>query len=308
MLAFFPRLVPYRRLAVVIAHLALVAIAYLAAFSLRFEFSLERAEWGLFLHSLAVLVVVRSFTFAWFHLYDSLWRYVSMRDIVVILKAVTTSSVAFAWSVEVIFRRKFRSSILLLDFVLCLAAIGGVRLALRAFRESFWRSTETAARRALIVGAGDAGEMLIREIGRSATVNYDVVGFIDDDYAKLGRRIHGVEVLGTVDAISDLCRSRKVQDVLVAVPSAGADLRQRILARCRESGVTSKTVPTLKELLQGRARIGQLQEVRPEDLLGREAVRLDAETLRRELQGKRILVTGGAGFLGAEVFRPIAAV
>src|SRR2546425_228126 len=215
MLAFFPRLVPYRRLAVVIAHLALVAIAYLAAFSLRFEFSLERAEWGLFLHSLAVLVVVRSFTFAWFHLYDSLWRYVSMRDIVVILKAVTTSSVAFAGSVEVIFGRKFPSSILLLDFVLCLAAIGGVRLALRAFRESFWRSTETAARRALIVGAGDAGEMLIREIGR-------------------------------------------------------------------------------------------LQEVRPEDLLGREAVRLDAETLRRELQGKRILVTGGAGSIGAELCRQLA--
>lgn len=298
---------PYRRLAIVLLHACLVALGYGLAYLLRFDFGLPSSEWKQFLQTLPLLVLVRVAVFAWFHLYEGLWRYVSMRDILGILKAVTLSSVLFLAAAVAIFGNVFPPSIFLLDWVLCLALVGGVRLALRAWRESSRKYGQVAERRAIIVGAGDAAEMLIREIERSATPGYRVVGFVDDDSRKQGRRIHGVEVVGTLEQLPEVCRARAIQEVLVAIPSLERGARRRILERCRESGVPFKTVPDLNNLLQGKARIGQLEEVRPEDLLGREGVRLDLHQLTRELQGRRVLVTGAAGSIGSELCRQLAA-
>jgi FlaA1/EpsC-like NDP-sugar epimerase len=296
----------YRRPAVVAIHVLLVTAAYLLAFMLRFDFYPAASEWQHFLQTLPLLLLIRAPVFAWFHLYKGLWRYVSMRDILAMLQAVTISSVLFASAVLTIFGRGFPWSIFLLDWVCCLALVGGVRLTLRAFRESYRKYQQASGKRAHIVGAGDAGEMLMREIGRGLTLNYEVVGFVDDDPRKQRRRIHGVEVVGTIDQLPRLCRSQGVQEILIAVPSATREQRRRLLAYCRESGVPFKTVPALDELLQGRARIGQLQEVKPEDLLGREAVRLDVNKLEQELQGRRILVTGAGGSIGSELCRQLA--
>lgn len=292
---------------VVTVHIALIAGAYLLAFLLRFEGDIPPLQWQLFLRTVPMVVVIRLAVFGWFHLHKGLWRYVSMRDILAILKAVTLSSLLFGPVVLAILGRGFPRSIILLDWVLCLALVGGVRLALRAFRESSRRYQQASARRALIVGAGDAGEMLNREIERSLTLHYDVVGFVDDDPRKQQRQIHGIEVVGPVDKLPSLCRSWEVQEILIAIPSATREQKRRILERCRASGVPFKTIPALNELLQGKTRIGQLQEVWPEDLLGREAIRLDLDGLRQGLQGKRILVTGAAGSIGSELCRQLAA-
>lgn len=305
-MALIDRGLRYRRLVIVFLHACLVALGYGLAYLLRFDFGLRSSEWEQFLQTLPLLVLVRVAVFAWFHLYEGLWRYVSMRDILSILKAVTLSSLVFLAAVLTIFGPVFPQSIFLLDWVLCLALVGGMRLALRAWRESRRKYGQVEGTRAIIVGAGDAGEMLTREIERSLTPNYKVVGFVDDDPRKQGKRVHGIEVVGTIDQLPQLCRSQQVREILIAIPSATQDQWRSILERCRVSGVPFKTVPALNDLLQGKARIGQVQEVRPEDLLGREAVRLDLDRLRRELRGRRILVTGAAGSIGSELCRQLA--
>jgi FlaA1/EpsC-like NDP-sugar epimerase len=298
--------VPSRRPVNVAVHVALVAAAYLLAFLLRFDFPLPAEQWNRFLQTLPLLLLARLAVFAWFHLYEGVWRYVSMRDILAILKAVTISSLIFLAGVLVFFGHGFPRSVFLLDWMLCLALVGGVRLAIRALRESSSKYRQASGRRALIVGAGDAGEMLIREIARNLALTYTVVGFADDDPRKQRRRIHGIKVVGTVDQLPQVCREKDVEEILIAIPSATREQRRRVVELCRTSGAPFKTVPAINELLQGKARIGQLQEVTPEDLLGREAVRLDLDRLRKELQGKRILVTGAGGSIGSELCRQLA--
>jgi len=306
-LAVVEGLLPYRRSLILVTHVLLVAFAYFLAFLLRFEFSVPADGWEIFFTTLPVLVLIRASVFAWFHLYGGLWRYVSMYDIRGILKAVTLSSLLFVVVALGIFADGFPRSVLVLDWVLCLALVGGVRLGIRALRESAGRQSPASGKRALVVGGGDAGEILMREMGRNPTLNYEVVGFVDDDPRKQQRRIHGIEVVGTVDQLSALSQSHKVQEILIAVPSATGEQNRRIFQYCRESGIPFKTVPALPDLLRGAAKIGQLREVKPEDLLGRDAVQMDLGRLRAELQGKRILVTGAGGSIGAELCRQLAA-
>lgn len=304
--ALLERVLPYRRPLIVAVHATLVAVAYFLAFVLRFDFRIPAAEGHRFLQTVPLLLLVRLAIFGWLNVFEGLWRYVSMRDILTILKAGTLGSLIFSAGVLMVWGHGFPRSVLLLDWVLCLALVGGVRLAIRALRESGVQYQRAGRKRAFIIGAGDGGEMLIREIERSLTLNYEVLAFIDDDRRKQGMRIHGIEVVGTVDQLPHLCPSRGVQEILISIPSASRAQRQRILEYCRQAGVPFKTVPVLNELLQGKARIGQLQEVRPEDLLGREAVRLDVDRLREELRGKRILITGAAGSIGSELCRQLA--
>ncbi len=290
----------------VTVHIALITAAYLLAFLLRFEGDIPPLQWELFLRTVPMVVGIRLAVFGWFHLHKGLWRYVSMRDILAILKAVTFSSLIFLAGILTFFGRDFPRSVFLLDWLLCLALVGGGRLALRALRESSVRYRQVGGRRALIVGAGDAGEMLIREIDRNLALSYEVVALVDDDPQKQRRRLHGIEVAGTVEELPELCHAKGVQELLIAIPSATREQKRRIIERCRASGVPFKTVPALNDLLQGKARLGQLQEVMPEDLLGREAVRLDVASLRHEFQGKRILVTGAGGSIGSELCRQLA--
>lgn len=299
------RILRWRRPVIVLAHAALVALAWWLAFVLRFELRLPSDAWSLWLRTLPIVLVARLLVFQWFHLYVGLWRYVSTGDIVVILKAGTASSLIQSAAILALHGRAFPAPVLIVDWLVCLALVGGVRLALRVVRESRLRGRDGAGRRALIVGAGDAAEMLLRELGRSPMLEYGILGIVDDDPRKQRLRIHGVEVLGTIDQLDTLVRSLAIEEILIAIPSATPEQKQRIVQRCRESGVTFKSVPGLGELFAGRARIGQLQEVRPEDLLGRVAVRLDVDGLRRELQGKRILVTGAAGSIGSELCRQL---
>lgn len=299
-------LLPYRRGVVLVTHVVLMTVAYFLAFLLRFEFRIPADQWTVFFTTLPVLIAIRAIVFAWFHLYEGMWRYVSMYDIMAILKAGTVGSAIFSGVILIFWGQGFPRSILFIDWILCLALVGGVRLGLRAVRESYQNNGRVGGKRAVIVGAGDAGEMLIREIERNLTLNYEVVGFLDDDPRKQGGRIHGIEVVGRTDDLPYLCRYLKVQEILVAIPSASEEQQRRIFERCRASGTTFKTIPPLNDLLQGKARIGQLQEVKPEDLLGRKAIRLDTDALRRELKGKSIMVTGAAGSIGSELCRQLA--
>src|SRR5437870_2388615 len=237
----FERFVPHRRPVIVVIHVVLVTLAYMLAFLLRFEFDLSATQWEFFLATLPLLLAIRTSVFAWFHVHEGLWRYVSMQDILTMLKATTLSSLLFVFAARAIFGGVFPSSIFVLDWLLCLALVGGVRLALRSVRELNLTRREGRPRRTLIVGAGDAAEMLVREIERNPTLNYAILGLVDDDHRKRGRRVHGIEVLGTVDQLSAISSRLGIEQILIALPSVRGRPGRRIAEHCKESGLPFRT-------------------------------------------------------------------
>ena len=252
------RIVKFRRPVVVAIHAGLVALAYLAAFLIRFEFQLSAGDWEKIGHTIAFVVAVRLAIFAWFRLHEGLWRYVSVHDMVAIIRAVTIGSLIMSAGVLWFYRQDYPRSVLLLDWLLCIALVGGIRLGVRVFREA-GRHPLGKGRRALIVGAGDAAEMLLREIERNPSLDFEVVGFVDDSQEKQRRRIHAIEVLGTIDQLPDLCEARQVREVLIAIPSATGEQMRRIIGLCRSAHVEFRTLPSVGELMEGGVALSQVR-------------------------------------------------
>ena len=159
----------------------------------------------------------------------------------------------------------------------------------------------------LIIGAGAAGAGVARDLLKNPKTDCYPEGFLDDDPGRRGMRIDGVPVLGTIDEVGAVARSRGIQEVIIAIPSADRRAMRRIVERCLAAAVTMKIGPGLEALLSGRARVSEIREVRLEDLLRREPVRLDPWTIREALQGRRVLVTGAGGSIGSEICRQVAA-
>jgi FlaA1/EpsC-like NDP-sugar epimerase len=274
------------------------------AFALRFDFAVPPAEARLLLATLPLLVAVRAGAFWALRLYEGLWRYVSVRDGVEILKGVTASSAVFAVGVLLSPLAGFPRSIVLLDAILCVGLTAGLRIVSRIMLE--WKSKDEALTKdALVIGAGDVAEALLREINRGA-LPYNVVGLVTNEKQMRGRRLHGVGVVGGIADIPSLCRRHGVQEVLIATLNGEAGDKREVAEACKQAGVVLRTVPALPEVLQGRAGIAQLRVVKDEDLLGRSAIGTDVEHLRAKLAGRRVLVTGAAGSIGSELARQIA--
>ena len=299
-------LLRYRLILVIFLHLLFAFLSFLLSFLLRFDMNLPPAEWDRFLKTVPLLLAVRMGAFYSYGLYRGMWRYVGVRDMLDILKAVSLSSALFAFGMLLFFGHGFPRSVLLIDWMICISLVGGARLAIRVFRESSRGYQGPDGKRTIIVGAGNAGEMLVREIGKSLTLNYEILGFVDDDPAKRKGRIHKIEVLGKIDDLPEICRAKQPDEIIIAIPSATGKQMRRIVELCKKAGVTFRTVPSLGDLLSGKADISQIRGVRLEDLLGREPVQLDVEGIRREIFGKRIIVTGAGGSIGSELARQIA--
>jgi len=185
--------------------------------------------------------------------------------------------------------------------------MGGARFAVRAYSEYVSRQFSTAAaKRTLVMGAGRAGTSIVRELKQNTELEYDLVGFVDDDISKIGVKIHGLKVLGTTGDLENLIRHYKIQCVLIAIPSASGSLVERIIAKCRVYDLDIKILPRANERISG-ARVREVRNVRMEDLLGRDPVRLDTATIRHKLERNVLLVTGAAGSIGSELVRQAAA-
>jgi FlaA1/EpsC-like NDP-sugar epimerase len=301
-------LVRLRRPTIVVLHLALVPLGYWAAFSLRFDFEVPAAVREVFWATLPFLLAVRLLAFAGFGLYQGWWRHVGMRDLVDLVKAVTLSSALLLAALFLTERLAgFPRSILALDWAVAVLTFGGLRFTVRAFREDRlapWR--RPSGKRTLIIGAGAAAERLLRQsqCGRDAEIC--PVGMIDDDPGKQGMRMHGVPVLGTVDDLGELVPRANIELLVIAIPSATREQMRRIVEPCIATGIEFKIVPSLLELLDGHTRVNQLRRVQIEDLLGRDAVELNLEEVEADLEGRVVMVTGGAGSIGSELARQIA--
>jgi FlaA1/EpsC-like NDP-sugar epimerase len=298
-------LLKYRRIVVVGFHILLIALANYLAFWIRFDGVIPAKETALFVQMLPWLLVIRSLSFLPLQLYQGLWRYFGIWDLRNVINGVGFSTVVFYVLVHWVFGlREYPLSIFIVDSLLLIFLMGGSRLVYRLYsgvRQSV-RST-----RILIYGAGDAGEMILREIkNHGGRYDYDPLGFIDDNPAKVGQRIHGVPVLGTRDKLPKILQSSEIDEVLLAIPSASPSLVRQILTVMEPFKVPIKTLPGLGQIQNGTVGVSQIHDLSVEDLLERLPIGLDLGPVEELVKGKRILVTGAGGSIGSELSRQVA--
>lgn len=295
---------PRQALAILIEGLISI-LSFTAAFLLRFDFTIPTNQFGFFLTMLAPLFVLRVASFIYFELHKDLWRYVSLRDLENVLKAVTLSTLALFPTVLLVHGRAFPRSIFVLDWLLCTGLLIAVRVFARRAGERRVRDDDRRRSSTLIIGAGAAGERLLRALQSTSRPDYKVEGLLDDNPRLHKRKIHGVPVLGNIGSLAAICERHGIKEVLLAVPSTTREELTRILERCKEAKIIVKSVPTLAEIISG-AMIAQLREIRPDDLLDREPVKVDRRRLIEDIEGRCVLVTGAGGSIGSELSRELA--
>jgi FlaA1/EpsC-like NDP-sugar epimerase len=287
------------------------AAALTISYLLRFDFNLSNFYGaqliGLFKYDLSLKLGV----FLLLGLYRGMWRYTSLVDFWKLTEAVVLAQALFVALVAFRFGfTGFSRSVLAMDGLLCLMLTGGVRLTIRTVyaRTAAWASArmnpQRPARRILVIGAGNLGERLVREISTSPELNYEVVGFLDDDPAKRGRSLHGREVLGGVEDLASVAEARGVEELCIAVSRASAAQMRRIVEACKATGLPQRILPATSELLDGKVAL-TLRPVDYLDLLGRSEVALDEAGIAATITGRVVLVTGCGGSIGAELCRQV---
>jgi len=305
---FLIRNIAVRRILIWIAQAGIFAASAMAAFLLRFDFSVPAFYLRYIPYALAIWLPVKFVVFYAARLDRGFWRYVSAVDLVRISVAnVIASGVGFLF-IHWLAPAGFPRSLYVLDLMVCLFCTCGLRLLARATSRlsSQARSNKEPLKRTLIYGAGDAGNTLLREIRNNTRLAYRVCGFIDDDPSKTGLHLAGVRVFEGGGMIGALVARHRIAVILIAIPSATGAEMTRILELCHNAEVEFKTVPGLGEAMEESGLAGQIREVALEDLLGRTPVHLEEDSIRSTLQGKVILVTGAAGSIGFELCRQIA--
>ena len=300
-----------RRFLIALAHGSVAALSVALAFLLRFDFALPKEEFAHLRTALLIAIAVKVVAFQATGLQKGWWRFAGLGDVYRLVLANTVASVAFSILTRLVVGPTFPRSIYVLDFLLCFLITCQMRFAGRIFRE-FRNGLQSRSngKGILIYGAGTAGMTLVREIRSNPSLKMTVLGFLDDDPKKQRDSIMGIPVLGTgrdaAKVVARLrARKRSVEEVIIAIPSAtGKEMREAV-ANCRGAGLRCKTVPGLSDILQDRVLSGQIREVSISDLLGREAVQLEEEAIRRHISGRNVLVTGGAGSIGSELCRQI---
>jgi FlaA1/EpsC-like NDP-sugar epimerase len=291
---------------------ALVAAAWVLSWYVRFEGDTRPVYYDRYLEWDVVVLVVAVMlpVFVAFGFYNRWWRYVSTQDMWGALRGVAAAVIAayLVFTLLDFHPAKVPRGIWIVDLLLLLAFVMGARLLARTLIERPAAGTIVArGKEVLIVGAGDAAQLILREMLRNPGLGYTPIGLVDDDPRKKNLRLHGVRVLGTTAVLPDLLRERRPDELLIAIPTASGEVRERIVATAREARVPVKTLPGLNELIAGDLNLtGQIRPVEVEDLLGREPVETDLESIAGYLTGEVVLVTGAGGSIGSELCRQIA--
>jgi FlaA1/EpsC-like NDP-sugar epimerase len=302
----------------VISDLVLTALSAVLAFAIRLDFPLfwtYRSIWFVFV---LMAMFIKPPVHYFFGLYRRYWRYASIREMLNIVGATLTASAILTLLVLGLFLplgwfERFPRSVLIIDCMLSLIFVGGTRFSVRflgevnALRNSNGRSqSDVHARRVLVVGAGDAGAMTVREMLANPSLGLVPVGLLDDNRNKVGMTIHGVPVQGSPKDIPRLVSEQQIDEVLIAMPTAPGRVIRDIVSICQQADVTFKTMPGIHELISGKVSVNQVREVRIEDLLRRTPVRMDGRSAERLLSDAVVLVTGAGGSIGAELCRQVA--
>lgn len=261
---------------------------------------------------IVVALLVKPLIYYSFGLYSRVWAYASIRELKIITAAVSIASAIVALIILLLtflqYYRGFPRSVLAIDWLLSLFAVGGLRFAMRLLAES--RSgpvkIDGQSKRILIVGAGDAGALVVREMQKNPQLNLMPMCFVDDDENKLKQRIHDVPVEGTLEDLGRIVDNWYIQEVIIAIPSAPGAVVRKVIEICRGKDVPFRTMPGIYELIGGKVNVGRLREVDITDLLRRAPVKIDTTLIGSNLSGKRVLITGAGGSIGRELCRQIS--
>jgi FlaA1/EpsC-like NDP-sugar epimerase len=307
---------------ILVMDVLLLAGVWYASYLIRFDFEIPKKPWISFKKVLPFMIMVKVISFYFFDLYRGMWRYTSIADLLNIIKASTVSSLIIISFVLFITRFiHFSRSVFIIDWFLTILIISGFRLAIRLYFDLLREDQpvqiairavfkprgkrHTDSKNLLIIGAGDCGEKIYREIRDNARLFYNVVGFLDDDTSKVGMKIHGIPVRGYIKDLEAIAKNVRADEILIAIPSADSQQMRRIVAHCERSGIESKTIPGMGELINGKVTVNAIREVAYRDLLGREVIKLDEAKIGAYIEGKSVLVTGAGGSIGSELCRQI---
>ncbi len=287
------------------ADLILVSTALTTSYLLRFDFNIPFQSQIILKKTLLILIIIRLVCFYFFSLYQGVLRYASVRDLIKIVQAISLGSLIFAAIVYFIPRYSYPRSIIIMDWLLAIALISMERFSIRIFRGIFHVKIGDG-KRALIIGAGDAGEKLLREILENQILEYNPIGFIDDNPEKIGKQIHNIKVLGNTNSLHQIVKEKDIEQVLIAIPSAPGKIMRKIIKQCEEANISFKTIPGIGDLVDGKVHVSQIRDVNVEDLLRRPPININMEEISSYLSNKTILITGAGGSIGSELSRQIS--
>jgi FlaA1/EpsC-like NDP-sugar epimerase len=309
----------FRRIHQVLLDLGVFAVCWFAAYVVRFE-GLPAGIYASYLKQMLILMPIimmaRLISFYVFSVYNIVWRYISIRDTFFVLAAMTPVTIVLAGlryltPIDLPLLR-VPISVIVIEFLLVLLGSSGIRIARRlAFevqmRDSFANKNGDHLKSVLLIGAGDAGDMVLRELQQRADLGVRIVGFLDDDPKKYGKTIHGVRVLGNTTQIPEFVAKNSIQEAIISIVNASSRDIRRIMDACTSSGIKAKIIPGIFELLEDSVKVSKVRDIRIEDLLGRDVVNFEARL--PEIEGfyrdKRIMVTGAGGSIGSELCRQL---
>lgn len=293
--------------------LILIVISLYVSLLLKFDFDIP-SEYIVFLKLSIVPVIVITILFnVIFNMYKHIWKYASIEELLSIVYSITLSNIVFiVYSYFINYKLlenqyfRFPFTVHIIFWILSTVLLGGTRFIYRITEEvkTYDNNNEKMAK-LLIIGAGDAGALLIKEIKKHKELRYDIVGLIDDESSKLGKNINGVKVLGNRKDIVTISKKYNVDEIILAIPSSTLQIQKEILNMCKKTKCKLKTVPGIYEIIEGKVNISKLRNVDIEDLLGREPVKLDINNISKYIKEKIVLVTGGGGSIGSELCRQI---
>jgi FlaA1/EpsC-like NDP-sugar epimerase len=298
---------------IILLDLLLIMVSVLGAYAIRLDLVFYVMYTPSALWMIATAVILKPMVYFLFGLYRRVWVYASIQELKLIVVAVTTASGVISLVMWALFNQRvfigFPRSALVIDWMLSLLFVGGLRFAMRVLAESRSPNVSTRsgqARHVLIIGAGDAGALVVRELQKNRQLNLVPIGFLDDDLAKQRHQIYGVQVVGTLSDLPNVLDNRHVDEVIIAIPSAPGRVVRLVADVCRLNGTPFRTMPGIYELLGGKVSVSRLREVDITDLLRREPARINNELVGASLGGRVVLVTGAGGSIGRELCRQIA--
>ncbi len=305
-----------RKVRVIFAHVVLFTIALFLSFVVKNGMRISDNWFPMvFIKWLGVILAVKLVVFGLFRQYQGWWRYASVSDLISIIKAshVSVLIIVPGWYFAAnTFKDSLDSDfmkgdvvVILMDWAATIMIICGARIAIRLYREETQTIGAGRLTRILIVGAGNAGETLLREIQRMSTVRYEVVGFIDDNQTKLGMRLHGVPVLGGTTQIKETAQKRNIDEIVIAMPSATRKELREVISQCQGANLRFSTVPDLVSIAAGDVQVSMMREVDINDLLGRDPITLDIDLINSFIKDKVLVITGAGGSIGSEMCRQV---
>jgi len=315
-------LLRFRRGMIILAHIIAFAcslmLSFLVVHKMQFSPPNPNEKWlHLYLPLLLFFLVVKLPVFWLFKQYRGWWRYVGISDLLGIFRAslISTLIIVALWftvgRIDAVRAnlppdiKRPAEGVCIADMFATVLMLGGLRIVIRLYYEEFRTAEAGRLKRFLIVGAGNAGEALLREIHRMPVAQYEVVGFIDDDPIKKGTNIHGIPVLGPVEQLPEVCEERNIEEIAIAMPSANHKQLRRVIQVCEGTKIRFRTVPSITDIASGKFRVSQIRDVDINDLLGRETVQLDLDLIEAFAKDKTILVTGAGGSIGSEMCKQL---